>query len=330
MSDETGNHIHHALCGHGGERVIRDSNGNEVCKVDGYEPTTKTIYQYHGCKWHGCTCLPNRTNADENQYVTTKGMEKFFKGRGYNVVSVWECEKPRKKKVFFNIEFIPYPHYIVFDFESILKVLNQCQTSDLTYIAKQIPVSVGICDSLMKKPAFIVHEDPQELIRQFVMELERRQELIVKEVTELYLYPDDFEMLPEKVQKDWKRWLNQVPVIGFNSGRYDLNLIKKYFVQEISKAELKRIRYLWRKKENKYIFLTTEKFKFLDIKNFLAAGMSYDQWCKSLGCKLEKLVFPYEWLTSYDKLRSHGPVKRRDFYSSLKKKKLSRQEYKKF
>ena len=79
-------------------------------------------------------------------------------------------------------------------------------------------MSVGICDSLTKKPAFIVHEDPQELIRQFVMELERRQELIVKEVTELYPYPDDFEMLPDKVQKDWKRWINQVPVIGFNSG----------------------------------------------------------------------------------------------------------------
>ena len=77
------------------------------------------------------------------------------------------------------------------------------------------------------------------------------------------------------------------------------------------------------------MFLTTEKFKFLDIKNFLAAGMSYDQWCKSLGCKLQKLVFPYEWLTSYDKL-NHGPVKRRDFYSSLKKKKLSRKEYEKF
>ena len=30
MSEETGKHIHHALCGHGGERVIRDSKGNEI------------------------------------------------------------------------------------------------------------------------------------------------------------------------------------------------------------------------------------------------------------------------------------------------------------
>ena len=124
------------------------------------------------------------------------------------------------------------------------------------------------------------------------MGLERREELIVKEVTELYPYPDDFKMLPDKVQQDWKRWLNQVPVIGFNSGGYNLNLIKKYFVQEISKPELKEDKIFMVKKENKYMFLTTKKFKFLDIKNFSAVGMSYDQWCKSLGCKLSKIGVP--------------------------------------
>ena len=65
------------------------------------------------------------------------------------------------------------------------------------------------------------------------------------------------------------------------------------------------------------MFLTTPKFKFLDIKNFLAPGMSYAKWCKSLECKLEKLVFPYEWLTGYGKLSHVGPVAREHFYSSL-------------
>ena len=55
FSGETGKHIHHALFGQGGERVIVDSKGRKVCHVDGYEPTTKTIYQYHDCKWDGCT-----------------------------------------------------------------------------------------------------------------------------------------------------------------------------------------------------------------------------------------------------------------------------------
>ena len=98
MSKETGKHIHHALCGHGGERVIRDSQGHEICKVDGYEPSTKTVYQYHGCKWHGCTCLKNRINTDENRYVETKGTEEWIKKRGYNVVSVWEWRNYPKRK----------------------------------------------------------------------------------------------------------------------------------------------------------------------------------------------------------------------------------------
>ena len=74
------------------------------------------------------------------------------------------------------------------------------------------------------------------------------------------------------------------------------------------------------------MFLTTSWFKFLDIKNFLAPGMNYEKWCKSLECELEKLVFPYEWLRSYEK-----PVAHEHFYSSLNgKNTLSSEEYEEF
>ena len=50
---QRGIHIHHARCGHGGERHILGA------WVDGYHPETKTIFQYHGCFWHGCKqCYP--------------------------------------------------------------------------------------------------------------------------------------------------------------------------------------------------------------------------------------------------------------------------------
>ena len=138
-------------------------------------------------------------------------------------------------------------------------------------------------------------------------------------------------MLPDQVQENWGRWVNQVPVIGFNSSKYDLNLIKRYFVEEIAKADEDGVPKIFvARKENNYMFLTTEKFKFLDIRNFLAPGLSYDAWCKSLGCKLQKLVFPYKWLTSQEKLYHVGPVKRQAFYSSLTKKTISRQEYRQF
>ena len=75
------------------------------------------------------------------------------------------------------------------------------------------------------------------------------------------------------------------------------------------------------KKDNNYMFLTTPRFKFLDIKNFLDQKMSYEKWCKSLECELEKLVFPYKWLTSYEKLGQEGHVAHEHFYSSLSGKK---------
>ena len=37
-----------------------------------------------------------------------------------------------------------------------------------------------------------------------------------------------------------------------------------------------------------------------------------------MGCRLKKIMFPYEWLDSYEKLSHVGPISYEDFYSSLK------------
>ena len=71
------------------------------------------------------------------------------------------------------------------------------------------------------------------------------------------------------------------------------------------------------KKETDNMFLTTSKFKFLDIKKYIGPGLSLDAWFKSVGCRLQKLMFPYEWLDSHKKLSHVGPVNE-DFYISLK------------
>ena len=59
--------------------------------------------------------------------------------------------------------------------------------------------------------------------------------------------------------------------------------------------------------------------------------MSYDAWCRAYGCELQKLVFPYEWFDSFDKLNHKGPVKYEDFFSSLKGGiTISQEEYQNF
>ena len=104
-------------------------------------------------------------------------------------------------------------------------------------------------------------------------------------------------------------------------------MIKEYFVGDL--AEISDVNVA--EKENSYMFLSTPKFKFLDIKNYLAPGLSYDAWCRAYGCELQKLAFPYEWFDSFDKLNHKGPVKYEEFFSSLKGGiTISQEEYQNF
>ena len=69
-------------------------------------------------------------------------------------------------------------------------------------------------------------------------------------------------------------WCKQIPVVGFNSGKYDLNLIKKYFVTYVGDENNVAVA----KKQEKIMFLTTLNFKFFDIINYLGPGTSYEKW----------------------------------------------------
>ena len=102
------------------------------------------------------------------------------------------------------------------------------------------------------------------------------------DVLKQHPYPSDFQILPGEVKEQWTQWVNQVPVIDFNSGKYDLNMVKEYFVKEISynKDDKFNEDVFAAKKENDYMILTTSKFKFLDVKNCIGPGLSYDAWCQ--------------------------------------------------
>ena len=170
------------------------------------------------------------------------------------------------------------------------------------------------------EPVYLVYKDPEKLVAKFIETLSKKRDAIVKDVATKYPYPSDVVMLPKKVKENWKEWVNQVPVVGFNSGKYDMNLIKEYFVKRVSLDEEKEANedVFAAKKDNGYMFITSSRFKFLYVKNYIGPGLSYDAWCRSMGCKLHKLVFPYEWLDSYEKLNlpCHNIVFQ-DFFSTL-------------
>ena len=129
-----------------------------------------------------------------------------------------------------------------------------------------------------EEPVYLVDKNPEHLVERFIQAVTEKQKAIARDVLKQHPYPSDFQKLPHGVKKQWKQWVNQVPVIGFNSGKYDLNMVKKYFVHNIAydkEGECKEDVFA-AKKENDYMFLTTPNFKFLYVKNYIGPGLSYD------------------------------------------------------
>ena len=94
-----GIHIHHAMCGNGGERWILGA------PVDGYHPKSGTIFQYHGCVWHGCRrCFPDRDRriahgkTREELYVATLERTRALINAGHRVIEKWECDDIKTKE----------------------------------------------------------------------------------------------------------------------------------------------------------------------------------------------------------------------------------------
>ena len=205
-------HIHHARCGHGGERTILGA------RVDGYHPETKTVFQYHGCLWHGCKqCYPKerkgfvQQRTKQGNVITRRDSQgnpmkrkdayglalqrtQFLRDSGYTVVEKWEHEKPTPPWATTRCperQTKTYPHAIVYDFESYQDTSKAaCPTRNLFYESEHVPISVSIADTLNPVPEYIVSEDPNELIHLFYQSLERRHEAILADVVDKFGLPD--------------------------------------------------------------------------------------------------------------------------------------------
>ena len=138
-------------------------------------------------------------------------------------------------------------------------------------------------------------------------------------------------------------WLHQLPVIGFNSGKYDLNVVKQFFVPYLLKPSKpddndhdideeedddddEETRFVI-KRQNTFMCFTTKKQKFLDITSYLAPGFSYDKYLKAYACELQKGHFPYEYMDGIVKLEDRALPPKEAFYSRLKNEDISDDDY---
>ena len=59
--------------------------------VDGYDPISRTVYEFNGCHFHGCSdCNKDLDELGKERKMHTETKEKYLRHKGYNMKIMWE------------------------------------------------------------------------------------------------------------------------------------------------------------------------------------------------------------------------------------------------
>lgn len=250
-----------------------------------------------------------------------------------------------------------YPYRITFDIETFLPATNLPEnTSTTTYESRHELLSISICSNIpgFQKPVCFVRETTEgECVERFAAYAVRIAQEAVRIVERSF--DDIFDSLEtviderERIEVEWtdesmsnarthrarrrccglenqlRDHLNAVPIVGFNSQKYDLNVIKASLVKHISRLD-GEFKFVVKKCEAMSCMQSTS-LRFLDICNFMAPGYTYAKYLDAFGVSQRKGFFPYEWMDSLDKLTYPSLPRREDFYSSLTQSSISENDY---
>ena len=242
----------------------------------------------------------------------------------------------------YNNEQTLFKNLAKFDFESICVQEENFKDTDTTKcIGKHIPISVSNSSNLAKEPIFLFISDPHHLVT-FIGALENSALQIKAKMKNLFLdtetikiklgsilekitqrhnqreqaYLDDcdnetctftqFLQIEKKqlidLQEHLERYCNVLPVFGFNSAKYDLNLLKPHLLPIL--VTERNIEPTIIKKANQFISFKFGDIQLWDIMKFLGGATSLDCFLKAYKTPETKGFFPYEWFHQHEKMRN--------------------------
>ena len=239
---------------------------------------------------------------------------------------------------------------ICYDYESLLMPIEEEPRPMDRYVgpknaySRHIPVSFSVHSQVLENPLFILsngstQQDVRELLDKFVQELIKLSEIIYLDLKEKCQYI--FDELEARAKQEMEiglkksyyktlisklnNYIQATPVTGYNSAKYDLNLVKAELVEALKKYTT--IQGVIRR-QTSYTSIRCKDLQFLDVINYIAPGFSL---AKYVSCYADeghaKGHFCYEHLTSYDKLFDEQLPDITAFSSKLKGTKMSPQEY---
>lgn len=103
---------------------------NSLYKADGYHKESKTIFEFHGCYYHGCPgCFPKRhdinkvTKKSYNElYIKTLAKMDHCENENYKYIEMWECQWSELKKS--DKEMNRYINDMLIEFRQYINTTN--------------------------------------------------------------------------------------------------------------------------------------------------------------------------------------------------------------
>ena len=117
-----------------------------------------------------------------------------------------------------------------------------------------------------------------------------------------------------ELKKHFERYCNILPVLGFNSAKYDMNLIKSYLLPIL--VNERQIEQTVIKKAKQFVSFKFGDMQLLDIMNFL--GGATDSFLKAYKTEETKGSFPFEWFDNPANLNNEELSPYDSFFSKLR------------
>ena len=119
-----------------------------------------------------------------------------------------------------------------------------------------------------------------------------------------------------ELQEHLERYCNVLPVFGFNSAKYDINLIKSYLLTILINERNMEPTVI--RKANQFVSFKFDDVQVLDIMNFLGGATSLDSFLEAYNTAETKGFFPYEWFDCSQKMNNSELPPYDAFFSKLR------------
>ena len=203
------------------------------------------------------------------------------------------------------------PHHLI---SSLITALEGLATQSkaqmkLKFIKVQYAIKIKLCAILEQLSQ---RRNQAERVSNFADDCMVEQE--EKDLSSQFLQMQRNQLID--LQEYFERYCNVLPVIGFNSAKYDIDLTKSYLLLIL--VNERDIEPTVIKKANQFVSFNFGDIQLLDIMNFLGGATSLDSFLKAYKTKETKGFFPYEWFDCPEKMNNKKLPPYDSFFSVLR------------